>query len=325
MRYRKMGKWGVKLSSVGLGSYLTIGYKLDDKTSHDTIKKAYEGGVNFFDTADAYNKGEAEKVLGTYLSDYDRHTLVLLSKCFAPMSDDVNDRGLSAKHIYESCHKSLKRLRTDYLDIYMCHRPDPDTPLEETVRAMEDLARQGKILYWAVSEWPAHLIVRANRVARELGARPISVSEPRYNLLYRYPERNLFPATQAEGIGNVIFSPLAHGMLTGKYKPGEKAPAGTRASDDDTNAIIKKLYWTEEHMRNGQKLVKIASEIGVTAAQLAIAWCLRNPAVTSVITGATSVLQVEDNLKAADIDIPDDVIKKVEEIYPHVETVESEH
>ena len=325
MHYRKMGKWGVKLSTVGLGSYLTIGYKLDDKTSRDTIRAAYDGGVNFFDTADAYNNGEAEKVLGKHLSDFKRSTLFILSKCFAPLSDDINDRGLSAKHVYEACHASLKRLRTDYLDLFMCHRPDPDTPLEETIRALEDLARQGKILYWGVSEWPAHLISRANSIAKEIGARPHGISEPRYNLLYRYPERNLFPATQAEGIGNVVFSTLAHGMLTGKYKPGEGAPEGTRGADDDINSVLNRLYWTEENKQKGQELVKIASGMGVTAAQLALAWCLRNPAVTSVISAATKVSQVEDNLKAADIDIPDDVAEKIEELYPAVETVESEH
>jgi len=325
MQYRNLGRWGVKLSVIGLGSYLTIGFKTDDKTSRDTIRKSYEGGVNFFDTADAYNKGEAEKVLGKYLSDFERHTLVILSKCFAPMSDEANDRGLSAKHIFESCHKSLKRLKTDYLDIYMCHRPDPNTPLEETVRALEDLARQGKILYWGVSEWPAHLIVRANRVAREIGARQIAASEPRYNLHYRYPERNLFPATEAEGIGNVIFSTLAHGMLTGKYTSMGKAPEKTRAADDETNMVIKRLYWTEENMHKAQEFVKIAWEMGVTGAQLAIAWCLRNSAVTSAITGATRISQVEDNLKAAEIEIPEDALEKIEELYPPVETVESEH
>jgi len=325
MQYRKMGKWGAKLSVIGLGSYLTIGFKLDDKTSRDTIKKAYDSGVNFFDTADAYNYGEAEKVLGKYLSDFKRSSIFLLTKCWGKMSDDVNDMGLSAKHILESCHKSLKRLRTDYLDVLMCHRFDPETPLEETVRALEDLARQGKILYWGVSEWPAHQIVRANRIAREIGARPISVSEPRYNLHYRYPERNLFPTTEAEGLGNVVFSTLAHGMLTGKYKPGEEAPIETRAADDDTNMVIKKLYWTEENKQKAQEFVKIASEMGVTAAQLAIAWCLRNPAVTSVISAATRVSQVEDNLKAAEVIIPDSVAEEIEKLYPPPEMVESEY
>ncbi len=320
-----MGKWGAKLSVIGLGSYLTIGFKLDDKISRETINKAYDGGVNFFDTADAYNNGEAEKVLGKYLSDFERSSIFLLTKCWAPMSDDINNRGLSAKHIFESCHKSLKRLKTDYLDVLMCHRPDEDTPLEETVRALEDLARQGKILYWGVSEWPAHMIVRANSIAREIGARPIGVSEPRYNLLYRYPERNLFPATEAEGIGNVVFSTLAHGMLTGKYKPGEEAPAGTRASDDDTNTVIKKLYWTEENKQKSQEFVKIASGMGITPAQLAIAWCLKNPAVTSVISAATKLSQVEDNIDAAEVVIPDEVVEKIEELFPPAETVECEH
>ena len=325
MQYRNMGKWGVKLSTIGLGSYLTIGFKLDDRTSRDTIRKAYEGGINFFDTADAYNNGEAEKVLGKYLPEFKRSTLFILTKCFAPISDDINDRGLSAKHVFEACHASLKRLKTDYLDVFMCHRPDPGTPLEETIRALEDLARQGKILYWGVSQWPAHLMSRANRIAQEIGARPIGVSEPRYSLLYRYPERNLFPASQAEGIGNVVFSALAHGMLTGKYKPGEEAPKGTRAADDDINAVINQLYWTEDNKRKGQELVKIASDMGITAAQLAIAWCLRNPAVTSVISAATKVSQVEDNIKAADIVIPDDAAQKIEELYPPVEAAESEH
>jgi len=325
MRYRKMGKWGVKLSVIGLGSYLTIGYKLDDETSKATIYKAYDGGINFFDTADAYNKGEAEKVLGKYLSDFPRESLFILTKCWLNITGFVNGGGLSAKHIYEACHASLKRLKTDYIDLYMCHRPDPDTPLEETIRALEDLARQGKILYWGVSEWPAHVITRANRIAREIGARPIGVSEPRYNLLYRYPERNLFPATQAEGIGNVVFSALAHGMLTGKYKPGEEPPPGTRAADEDTNDVIMRLYWTEENKRKAQEFVKIASEMGITPAQLAIAWCLRNPAVTSVISAATKVSQVEDNLKAAEVEIPDDVAGRIEELFPPPETVESEH
>ena len=324
MQYRNMGRWGVKVSAVGLGSYLTIGFKISDDVSRATVVKAYEGGVNFFDTADAYHGGEAERVLGEILSEFPRHTLFLLTKCWAPITEDINDRGLSAKHIFEACHKSLKRLRTDYLDCYMCHRPDPDTPLEETIRALEDLARQGKILYWGVSEWPAYLITRANRVAREIGARPVTVNEPRYNLLFRYPERNLFPATEAEGVGNVIFSPLAHGMLTGKYKPGEGAPAGTRASDEETNSIIMKLYWTEENKLKGLELAKLAADMGVTAAQLAIAWCLRNPAVTSVITGATKVSQVEENIRAADMVIPDDVAAKIEELYPPVERVDVE-
>jgi voltage-dependent potassium channel beta subunit len=311
-----MGTTGLRLSCLGLGSYLTIGYKCDEETSRDTIRVAYENGINFFDTANAYHKGEAEKVLGKYLKAYSRSSLAVLSKVWAPMGTGPNDRGLSAKHIFEQCHASLDRLGMDYLDIYMCHRPDPSVPLEETIRAMEDLARQGKILYWGVSEWSPQDMVKAQAVARRINARPIGVNEPRYNLLYRYPEPEVFPTTANEGIGNVVFSPLAHGMVTGKYLPGEDAPEGTRAADPDQNAIIKDLYWTEENKVKGQELVKIAEEMGVTAAQLSMAWCLRRPEVTSVIIGATRVRQLEENLKAADIDVSDEIAAKLEALYP---------
>jgi len=321
MEYRQMGKWGVRLSCLGLGSYLTIGFKCDEKTSRETIKAAYDRGVNFFDTANAYNKGEAERVLGKCLAEYPRSSLVVLTKVWAPMGPGPNDRGLSAKHIFEQCHASLKRLGMDYVDVYMCHRPDPTTPMEETVRAMEDLARQGKILYWGVSEWPSTQIVQAQSVARALGARPIGVSEPRYSLLYRYPEKTLFPTTASEGIGNVVFSPLAHGMLTGKYSPGQPAPEGSRAADPEQNAVIMQLYWNEENKRKGQELARIAREMGATAAQLALAWCLKRPEVTSVILGARRVEQLEENLKAVEIKIPDDVMATLDELYPGVRDV----
>jgi aryl-alcohol dehydrogenase-like predicted oxidoreductase len=181
---------------------------------------------------------------------------------------------------------------------------------------MEDLARQGKILYWGVSEWSAAQMVRAQAVARELGARGIAVNEPRYNLLYRYPEQEVYPTTLDEGIGNVIFSPLAHGMLTGKYRPGEEAPAGTRAADPDQYGVIRSLYWNEENKEKGQELVRLAGEMGVTAAQLSIAWCLRHQAVSSVIMGATSVAQLEDNMQAIDVEIPPEVQSRLEELYP---------
>ena len=321
MKYRQMGKWGVKLSCLGLGSYLTIGFKCDEETSRDTIRLAYDNGINFFDTANAYNKGEAERVLGKYLVDFPRSSLFVLTKVWAPMGDGPNDRGLSAKHIFEQCHASLKRLDMDYLDLYMCHRPDPTTPLEETIRAMEDLTRQGKILYWGISEWSAAQMVKAQAVAYRLNARPIGVNQPRYSLLYRYPEAEVFPTTAQEGIGNVVFSPLAHGMLTGKYLPGQEAPEGTRAADPDQNMVIKNLYWNEENKRKAQELVKIAGDMGVTAAQLSLAWCLRRPEVTSVILGARHVEQLKENLKAADIEIPDDVFRQLDKLYPPVSAV----
>ena len=316
MEYRQMGKWGVKLSVVGLGSYLTIGMKLDEATSRATVHAAYDLGVNFFDTANAYNAGQAEIALGGVLRDFPRSSYVLLTKVWAPMGPGPNDQGLSAKHIFEQCHASLARLGVDYVDIYMCHRPDPSTPLEETVRAMEDLARQGKTLYWGVSEWSGEQIRQANTVARQLGARPISVNEPRYSLMYRDPEPEVYPATLEEGVGNVVFCSLAHGMLTGKYRPGEDAPEGTRAAGDDTNAVIKNLYWTEENKRAAQEFAGIAREMGVSPAALAVAWVLRNPAVTSAIIGATKVAQIEENVKAADIGIPDDVAARLDTLFP---------
>lgn len=321
MEYRKLGKWGAKVSSVSLGTYLTVGFTSDAETSKALVKTALDAGINYFDTADAYNRGEAEKALRELVAGVKRSDLFILTKVWAPMSDAPNDRGLSAKHIKESCDKSLKRLGMDYVDCYMCHRPDADTPLEETLLAMEDLIRAGKVIYWGVSEWPAPLMVRANELAARLGARPIAVSQPRYNLLYRYPESLLFPTTAEEGIGNVIFSPLAHGMLTGKYKPGQDAPPGSRASDDRQNLVIKAMYWTEEYKQKGQELAAIAKDFGVSAAELAIAWCLRNPNISSVILGASRVEQLQQNLKALDLQLTGDVLNRIETLYPQPEAI----
>ena len=316
MEYRSLGKAGVRLSVIGLGSYLTIGNKLTDETARDTIRRAYDLGVNFYDTADAYNRGEAEKALGRCLADFPRSGLVIATKAWAPMGPGPNDRGLSAKHLAEACNASLERLGVDYVDLYQCHRPDAATPIEEVVRAMEDLARAGKILYWGVSEWPAWLIAEANGVAKRAGARPIVSNQPRYSLLYRQPEAELLPYCRRAGIGNVVFSPLAHGLLTGKYTDRDAPPAGTRAADPDTNMVIKKLYWTDECIRKSQELKALSAEMGVTAAQLSLAWTLRNKEVTSAIIGATKTTQVEENVKAADIRIPDDVLAKLDELFP---------
>ncbi len=321
MQYRKMGKWGVKLSVLGIGSYLTIGMKQDDKTARKIVARGFDAGINFIDTANAYNKGKAESALGRILKDHRRSSYFLLTKVYARMDSGPNDRGLSAKHIREQCEASLKRLQIDYVDLYMCHRADSDTPLEETIRAMEDLARQGKIIYWGVSEWPPLLIQKAQAIARQMNARTIGLSEPRYSLLYRYPENRLFPLTAEEGIGNVIFSGVAHGMLTGKYKPGEEAPPGTRAASDDTNMVIKSLYWNEENKKKSQELVRIATEMGCTAAQLSLAWCLRRPEVTSCIQGISRIEQLEDNLAAADLTISEEVLAKLDALFPPVDDV----
>ena len=321
MEYRKLGKWGARVSCLGFGSYLTIGFTCDEKTSRDLVRKAYESGINYFDTANAYARGDSERVLGKCLAEFPRSDLFVLTKVWAPMGDGPNDRGLSAKHIREQCDASLDRLGMDYVDVYMCHRPDPSTRLEETVRAMEDLARAGKILYWGVSEWPAPMMVEANAIAKELGARPMAASQPRYNLLYRYPELLLYPTTLNQGIGNVIFSPLAHGMLTGKYIPGQDAPEGTRAADERQNTVIKQMYWTEENKTKAGRLVEMAGELGVSAAELAIAWCISNPNVASVILGASSVAQLEQDLKAGDLRIPGRVIHELDELFPAPEGI----
>ena len=316
MEYRQLGKAGVKLSVVGLGSYLTIGAGIDDDTARQTVRAAYELGINFFDTANAYAAGRAEEVLGRCLADLPRSALVVASKVFGQMGDGPNDRGLSAKHVFEQCHASLKRLNMDYLDLYQCHRPVADVPLEETVRAMEDLSRQGKIVYWGVSEWPAWMIAQARAVARQIGARGPASDQPRYSLLYRQGEAELFQYCRREGIGTVVFSPLAHGVLTGKYAPGQEPAPGTRAADPQQNAVMKRLYWKQEFLEKARQLKAIAESMGLSAAQLALAWVLRRQEVTSAIMGASKVSQVQENAAAASVQIPPDVLARLEELFP---------
>lgn len=315
MQYRQLGKWGVRISTIGLGSYLTIGMHVDDETAKECVKLAFDSGINWIDTANAYNSGQAEIALGKLLADYHRDDYVLATKVWGPMGDGPNDRGLSAKHVFEQCHASMKRLQIDYIDLYQCHRPDPDTPLEETIRIMEDLARQGKILYWGVSEWPAELIQEAVDLAVMMGCRPPVSNQPRYSLMWRVPEEAVFPTCLKNGLGNVVFSPLAHGVLTGKYAPGQPPPAGTRAADETQNQIMMNMYWTDEKLQKVQQVKEMAGDLGLTAAQLAMAWCLRHEAVTSVISGVTKVAQLEGNIVAADAEIPDDVYEALCELF----------
>jgi len=315
MQYRQLGKWGVKLSTIGLGSYLTIGHYVDDETSKACVKLAFDNGINWFDTANAYNRGGAETALGKLLRDYRRDSYVLATKVWGPMGEGVNDRGLSAKHIFEQCHASLKRLQTDYIDLYQCHRFDPETPVEESVRVMEDLARQGKILYWGTSEWTAAQLQEAVGVCRQLGCRPPVSNQPRYNLMWRHPEPDVYPTCLQLGIGNVIFSPLAHGVLSAKYEPGQPPPPGTRAAEEAQNAIMMNLYWGDEKLKKAKQVQEIAGEMGITAAQLAVAWCLRHEAVTSVIIGATRVEQMQETVAAGDIEVPDDVYERLNDMY----------
>ncbi|MDX1649386.1 MAG: aldo/keto reductase, partial [Myxococcota bacterium] len=230
MEYRRLGRSGLRVSEIALGSWLTFGSSVDPDASAKLIHKAWDLGVNLFDTADVYAGGAAEEALGRAIRDLPRHRLVIATKCYFPVSEDPNDRGLSRKHVVESVERSLRRLGTDYVDLHQCHRPDPTTPMEETVRAYEDLIRQGKVLYWGVSEWRAAQIVDACRTADAWRAyRPVS-NQPQYNLMRRQMEREVLPVSKREGLGQIVFSPLGQGVLTGKYSGGE-VPSGTRAAD----------------------------------------------------------------------------------------------
>jgi aryl-alcohol dehydrogenase-like predicted oxidoreductase len=310
MIYRRLGKRGVRVSEVSVGGWLTHGRTLDDRSTERVIQKAFDLGVNFFDTADAYHQGEGERALGKALADFRRDDLVIATKCYFPMSDRPNDRGLSRKHIFESVHNSLKRLRTDYIDLYQFHRYDPETPVEESVRAIEDLIRQGKVLYWGVSEWSDDQINDAVKVA-DYGP---SSNQPIYNMLNRYIEDAVMPTCEKNGMGLVVFSPLAQGVLTGKYQPGQQPPDGSRGADDTSNNFMKGMLENDQLLANVQRLRDFANAQGYTLAQLALAWCLRRPEVSSVITGASSPEQVEANVKASGLVLDDAVWKEAEAI-----------
>jgi len=278
MQYRRLGAAGVRLSEIGLGGWLTFGNAVDLQQTRAVVDKAFDVGINFLDTADAYARGKCEDAWGEVLKDRRRSTYVLATKVFFPMSDGPNDKGLSRKHIMESCHASLKRLRTDYLDLYQCHRFDPETPLQETVRAMDDLIRQGKILYWGFSEWPAEKIRECLEVCGKQYDQPRG-SQPQYSLIHRAIEREVMPLCHRAGIGQVVWSPLGQGVLTGKYKPGQQPPADSRARDDRQNQFVKPLVQNQELLTKVQRLVPIAEENRCSLAQLALAW-IRQPSLS---------------------------------------------
>lgn len=313
MNYRRMGRSGLKLSEVSLGGWLTFGEQIDEPTAADLLHRAYDLGVNFFDNADVYAAGRAEDVMGRAIRGLPRESLVLSSKVFWSTMPGVNGRGLSRKHVFESVHASLRRLGTDYLDLYFCHRFDPESSVEETVRAMDDLIHQGKVLYWGTSEWREPQIAEAHRLASQHGCYPPAVEQPHYNMLVReVVEAELAPAAETLGFGLVTWSPLRSGLLSGKYNEG--APSGAR--------LVRKEYdWlrdvlTEENLAKSCALAKVAADLGVTQAQLSIGWLLRLPQVTSVITGATSRAQLEDNLAAVDVParLSEDVLGRIEAI-----------
>lgn len=314
MNYRSLGACGTKVSEISLGGWLTFGRMVrDHKVTRQIISKAREQGVNFFDIADVYATGESEKAIGKALAEFPRHTLVISSKVFWPMSDDVNDRGLSRKHIMESIDKSLLRIGTDYLDIYFCHRWDEETPVEETARAMDDLIHQGKILHWGTSEWSAEQIQHTVTFCEKHNLYKPQVEQPEYNLLHRERfEQKIMPTAKKNGMGLVTWSPLASGLLTGKYDDG--LPKGSRLAETDW---LQEEIYRQEALDKTRQFKHIADEMGVNRAELAIAWCLRQPDLSSVITGATRVEQLEQNLKALDIKdkLTDDVLQALDNIF----------
>ncbi len=313
MHYRRLGRTGLKISEISLGAWITFGSQVDEKAASELIHAAYEQGVNFFDNADMYANGQAEVLMGAAVKDLPREALVLSSKVFWPTMPGPNGRGLSRKHILESLHATLRRLDTDYIDLYFCHRFDPDTPVEEVVWTMNDLLRQGKILYWGTSEWEPHQIMEAIGVARSLNLVGPSMEQPQYNMFHRKRVENfLTPVCREQGIGLTTYSPLYYGILSGKYNDG--IPTGSRAALENMAWIRDRI--TPERIEIVRHLTELANDLGSTTAQLAIAWILRRKEVSSVITGASSLEQLDENLGAADLEVrmSDAVLEHIEEI-----------
>jgi voltage-dependent potassium channel beta subunit len=315
MEYRKVGRTGLKVSAVSLGGWLTYGGSVENERAISILRAAVEQGINFIDLADVYSKGGSERVMGEFLQQYTagegrRSDLVISSKVFWPTGTGPNDRGLSRKHIIESCNASLQRLGTDYLDLYFCHRFDPEVALEETVRAMEDLVQAGKVLYWGTSVWEADQLSDGMRLSQKFHGYGPVVEQPRYNLLDRHIEATIVPTCEDLGIGLVVWSPLAQGLLTGKYNTG--IPEGSRGA---TTAWLEREL-TPENLERVRGLTTIAHELGTTPGQLALAWLLHQPGISSVITGATNVEQVAENVQAAELKLSGAVLTRLDRLFP---------
>ncbi|MEO6593660.1 MAG: aldo/keto reductase family protein [Planctomycetota bacterium] len=315
MLYRNLGASGLKVSAIGLGSWLTIGTTVDGKATKQLVAAAFERGVNLFDTADVYNHGQSEQALGAAIAGLPRHRLVLATKCYFPMSDDPNDQGLSRKHIHESIAASLRRLQTDYVDLYQCHRFDEHTPMLETARAMHDLIVRGSVLYWGTSQWTAEHIEEVTELCRREGLHAPISNQPLYNLFDRGIEAAVVPTSLRLGIGQLVYSPLAQGVLTGKYQPGAGVPAGSRAADSRSNQFVAR-YMTEARLEQAQQLVQLANEHHLSAMQLALAFCLRHQGVTSVLVGARHSEQLDGSLAALGVAIGDELQRDIDRMFP---------
>ena len=308
MEYRRLGRSDLEVSEISLGSWLTYGVGVEADAGRACVERALDLGINFFDTANVYGRGAAEEFLGETLSGIERSSYVLATKVFFPMSR--KDRGLSAAQIHKQIEASLRRLRTDYVDLYQCHRYDRDTPLAETMGALTDVVREGKARYVGVSEWKAHQI----KVALDVpGTERIVSNQPQYSMLHREPEKEVFPVCEAEGIGQIVWSPLAQGVLTGKYEPGSPPPEDSRAASESMGQMMGR--WRDDDVLEAvQKLKPIAEGAGLSMAQLALAWVLRLPVVSSAIIGATRPDQVDDNAAAAGVELADDVLRAIDDV-----------
>ncbi len=313
MDFRRLGRSGMKVSEISYGNWLTHGSQVEAEQATACVRAALDCGITTFDTADVYAGTKAESVLGEALRGTRRESYELFTKVYWPTGPGQNDRGLSRKHILESCHASLRRLQTDYVDLYQAHRFDYETPLEETLRAFDDLVRAGKVHYIGVSEWKAAEIARALEIADSMGLDRIVSSQPQYSMLWRVIEAEVVPLCVKEGIGQIVWSPIAQGVLTGKYLPGAPPPQGTRATDPTGSKFIARLM-RDEVLEKVQQLRPLADEAGLSLAQMAIAWVLSNPNVSSAIVGASRPEQVRDNAAAAGTKLDADLLSSIDDV-----------
>lgn len=315
MDFRYLGNSGMQISEITYGNWLTHGSQVENDVATQCVRAALDSGITTFDTADVYANGRAEQVLGAALKGERRQSLEVFTKVFWPVGPDPkgkNDVGLSRKHIMEGIDGSLRRLQMDYVDLYQAHRYDSFTPLEETMRAFADVVRAGKALYIGVSEWTAEQIRAGHALAQQLGISLVS-SQPQYSMLWRVIEGEVVPACEELGIGQIVWSPIAQGVLTGKYQPGQAAPEGSRATDDKGGAGMIERWMTDDVLTRVQALQPIAGDLGLSMAQLAVAWVLQNSNVSAALVGASRPEQVAENVKAAGVTIPADAMKRIDE------------
>jgi len=313
MEFRHLGRSGLKISEIAYGNWITHGSQVEEDAARACVAAALDEGITTFDTADVYAGTRAEEVLGRALHGLPRESVEIFTKVYWPTGGGVNNRGLSRKHIMESADASLRRLQTDYLDLYQAHRYDHATPLEETMRAFDDLVRQGKVLYVGVSEWRSEEIAAALSIATDLGLDRIISNQPQYNMIWRVIESEVVPLCEREGISQIVWSPIAQGALTGKYLPGSAPPAGSRATDASGSGFIS-AYLTDDILRRVQDLRPVADEAGLTLSQLAVAWTLQNPNVAAAIVGATRPEQVRENVKASGVRLDPATLQRIDGI-----------